>query len=111
MKLSHENYDRITVIGIEGDLTIDELDPFRRLVEQRLDSETRDFVLDLSGTEFLDSGAMETLLWLQEQADERLGQIRLASPNETVQKILTITRLDKHFDTHDDVDSALKSLR
>ena len=111
MKITHENYDRITVIGIEGDLTIDELDPFRRLLDQRLGAETRDFVLDLSETEFLDSEALETMLWLQEQADERLGQVRLANPNETVQTILSITRLDKHFDTHDDVDAALKSLR
>ena len=111
MKITHENYDRITVINIEGDVTIDEIEPFRRLITERLDDDARDFVLDLGASDFIDSKAMETLLWLQEQADDRLGQVRLVNPTENVRKILKITRLENHFDAHDDVDTALKSLR
>lgn len=111
MKLKHENYDRITVVSPGGDLTADDLEPARRLLEERLEAGTRDFVLDLGQTEFVDSQALELLLWLQEQADDRLGQVRLAQPTENVRKILYITRLEHHFDTHDDLDAALKSLR
>jgi anti-sigma B factor antagonist len=111
VKLKHENYERITVISLQGDLTTDELEPLRRLVADRLLTQTRDFVLDLSQSDFVDSRGLETLLWLQEQADSHLGQVRLAGPTENVRKILHITRLENHFDIHDDLDSALKSLR
>ncbi len=111
MKLKHENYDQATVISVEGDVTVDEMEPLRRLLEDRLAADTRDFVLDLSQSEFLDSKALEMLLWLQEQADENLGQVRLAGPTENVQRILHITRLGNHFDQHEDVENALKSLK
>ncbi len=111
MKLKHENYERITVIASEGDVTTDDLEPLRKLLEERLEAGTRDFVLDLGQTEFVDSKSLELLLWLQEQADDRLGQVRLAQPTENVSRILHITRLEHHFDAHEDVDAALKSLR
>jgi anti-anti-sigma factor len=111
MKLKHENYDRITVISAEGDINVDELEPLRRLVEQRLEANTRDFVMDLAEVEFLDSKALELMLWMQEQADENLGQVRLAAVTENVAKILHVTRLGNHFDRHEDVESALKSLK
>jgi len=111
MKIKHENYDRVTVINVSGDITTDEMEPLRDLCRKRLEADTRDFVLELSETEFADSQAMELLLWLQEQAGERLGQIRLAGPTENLRRILNLTRLEHHFDLHDDVDAALKSLR
>ncbi len=111
MKLKHENYDRIAVISISGDLNADEADALRRTVEQRLEEDMRDFVLDLSEMEFIDSQGLEMLLWIQEQADERLGQVRLSGCCDNVQTILGITHLEHHFDRHDDVEAALKSLR
>jgi len=111
MKLKQETYDRVAVISIAGEANVDEIEPLRRMLAERIDQDTRDFVLDMGEAEFLDSKALELLLWLQEQADERLGQVRLASCNETIQRILQITRLEHHFDAHADVETALKSLR
>ncbi|MBI1367433.1 MAG: anti-sigma factor antagonist [Planctomycetes bacterium] len=111
MKIAHEDYDQISVIKLNGELTADELDPLRRVVNDRLGSNVRDFVVEMSQLDFVDSRGLETLLWLQDQAGENLGQVRLVNPPENVRKILQMTRLDKCFDTHQDVDSALKSLR
>jgi len=111
MKLSHEAYDRITVIGVDGELTADQVGQFRKLIDQRIAEDAYDFVLDLSAAEFLDSEALEALLWMRDQADERLGQVRIAGASQNVSQILHVTRLDKQFDAHGDVDEALKSLR
>lgn len=111
MKLTTENYDHVSVFAIRGDLTADDVDIFRSAAQKRLDEDARDFVLDLAQMEFIDSQGLETLLWLQETCGERLGQMRLASLQQNVEKILEITRLAARFDRHDSVDSALKSLR
>jgi anti-sigma B factor antagonist len=111
MKLKDEKYERIAVITISGELTADELEPFRRLIDKRLADDTRDFVLDVGEMGFVDSKGLETLLWLQEQAGERLGQVRLARPTDIVRTILHVTRLEHHLDAHDDVEGAMKSLR
>lgn len=111
MKLNHEQFDQITVVKLAGELTADDVEPLRRMVNERLAEQTRDFVLDLSETEFVDSRGLETLLWIGEQAGERLGQLRLLSPNDNVRTILHVTRLSPSFETHEDLDSALASLR
>ena len=111
MKITCEDHDQITIVGLSGDLTADDVQAFCAAVEQRLAKDTRDFVVDLTETEFIDSAALEALLWVQGQADERLGQVRLIGPTENVRTILRLTRLDKLFDAHADVDEALKSLR
>lgn len=111
MKLTCENYDHVSVFAIRGDLTADDVDTLRSAAQKRLDEDVRDFVLDLAQLEFIDSQGLETLLWLQETCGEKLGQMRLVSLQQHIEKILEITRLAARFDRHDSVDSALKSLR
>ena len=111
MKVTHEIYEDVAVVAIKGEITLDELSPLSQLLDEGLAQDTRDFVLDLTDVPFIDSAGLEALLWLQDQAGEKLGQVRLVGADEHVRKILEITRLQHHFDAHDDVDSAIKSLR
>ncbi|MEO0964870.1 MAG: STAS domain-containing protein [Planctomycetota bacterium] len=111
MKTTIEQFDELAVVQLEGEFTLDDADRFRRETLAQMEEKARDFVLDLKGVEFMDSTALETLLWLQDQSAQRLGQVRLAELSENVAAILRLTRLDKRFDTHTDVESAVKSLR
>lgn len=111
MKMTLEDCDQLTVMTLGGDLTVDDVAKFRKAASQRLNDDVRDFVLDISEVEFIDSQGLETLLWLQDTCAENLGQIRLASPTENVSTILRLTRLASHLGCHGDVDAAIKSLR
>lgn len=111
MKLSHEDYDQLTVMTMKGDLVNDEADRFRRSVLDRFEAKVRDFVLDLGQLDGVDSAGLEALLWLQDQAAERLGQVRLAACPEHVQTILEMTRLSGRFDCHDEIENAIRSMR
>lgn len=111
MKFENETYGKIAVIDVEGGINEDNLNPLRKLLEEELEGEIHDFVLDLKDVDFVDSAALELMLWLQERADERLGQVRLVGPSENVAEILRVTRLGKQFDAHEQLEEALKSLR
>jgi len=111
MKLACEEHEQLVVVTVRGELVRDELDQFRSETEGRLDQNARDFVLDLSKTEFVDSQGLEALLQLQARCAEQLGQVRLASCHDNVQQILEVTRLNRRFDQHETVDEAIKSLR
>ncbi|MFW6059163.1 MAG: STAS domain-containing protein [Phycisphaeraceae bacterium] len=112
MKLACEDYDDISVMSIKGELVADEIERFRKTVQQRFEqSRVRDFVLDCNEMDFIDSQGLESLLWLQDQCADRLGQIRLAGCHDNIRTIFRMTRLAPRFDCHDDVDAALKSLR
>ena len=110
MKFTHEDYEHLTVVKFQGDLTADPAEALRQFAADRLGKNTRDFVLDISATEFIDSRGLETLLWLQEECGQKLGQVRLAGPSANVEKILQITRLSPRFDRHPTVEAAVKSM-
>ncbi len=111
MNIRCEDYDHVTVIGLTGELTADTVESLRANLSQRLEQKVRFFVLDLEQVTFIDSKGLETLLWIQEQCDERLGQVRLCKPDETCKKILEVTRLDGRFDVFSDVGEAVKTMR
>ena len=111
MLIRCEDYDHVTVVGLSGELTSDATDAFRKQIEARIEQKVRFFVIDLEQTTFIDSKGLEALLWVQEQCDERLGQVRLCKPDEICRKILQVTRLDGRFDVFADVAEAVKTMR
>ncbi len=111
MNVRCEDYDHVSVISLTGELMADTVEAFRKQVDERLERKVRFFVIDLERTTFLDSKGLESLLWVQEQCDEKLGQVRLCKPDETCRKILQVTRLDGRFDVFADVAEAVKTMR
>jgi len=111
MNIRCEDYDHVSVLALNGEFTADCVDLLRRNVEERLERKIRFFVIDLETTTFLDSKALETILWIQEKCDELLGQVRLCRPDETCTKILQVTRLDGRFDVFTDVSKAVKTMQ
>jgi anti-anti-sigma factor len=111
MKLSCEEHERLVVVSIRGELVREQIDRFEQDVEGRLQNEARDFVIDLSEVDFVDSQGLEALLQLQSRCAEQLGQVRLVNCHENVRQILHVTRLNRRFDRHDSVEDAIKSLR
>lgn len=111
MLIKHRDQDELTVLTIQGELTADHTDRLRKVAIERMEAHIRDFVLDLSRTAFIDSKGLETLLWLQEECVDRLGQVRLAALPKNLETILRITRLAGRFETAESVEAAIGSLR
>ncbi len=111
MKLSYEDHDRTTVLTISGELTADQADAFRRTCLDRVAAGIRDVVLEMEHLTLIDSSGLELLLWLIEELNDHDGQLLLVRPDDTIRKILEITRLERRFNMHETIESAAKSLR
>ena len=111
MKLSYEDHNSVSVLTLSGELTADQGDSFRRVCQDRINSGIRDVVIDIEHLILIDSAGLELLLWLIDELADRQGQLKLVRPEETVKKIFELTRLDRRFDIHQDIESAAKSLR
>jgi len=96
---------------VSGELTADQADSFRRACLDRLNESIRDVVLDLEYLTLIDSAGLELLLWLLDEVAKGGGHLRIVKPDETVRKILQLTRLERRFSIHDSIESAAKSLR
>ena len=111
IRIQNQDQDQVSVMALSGDFTGDATDQFRRTVIERLDNHCRDFVIDLTAIDTLDSQALETLIWLDDCAAERLGQLRLAGLARDLQTVLHLTRLDDRLQHHDHVEDAIASLQ
>ena len=111
MKLSYEDHDKITVLTVSGELTLDQADPFRRSIQDRLEAGIRHIVLNMEHLTYVDSAGLEALLWAVDEASSRGGHLRLVALDATVRTILHVTRLERRFNVHDTIESAAKSLR
>ena len=111
MKLHHEDTGQLSVFTLKGDFTCEHVDIFDRTVRDRIDAQVRDFVLDLSEVEFIDSKGLESLLAMQETCADLLGQVRLAGMKDNLEQILRVTRLTPRFQQCATVEEAINSLR
>lgn len=111
MKLSYEDHNTVTVLTVSGELTADQADSFRRACLERLAAHIRDVVLDLEYLTLIDSAGLELLLWLLDEISKHGGHLRIVKPDETIRKILQLTRLERRFSIHDSIELAAKSLR
>ncbi len=112
MPVKCEEYNKVCVMTLDGDLATDEVATTRatasNLIENR---QIVQFVLDFEKCGFVDSEGLEALLWLKHECEHRFGQLKLAALDENVKKILEITRLEHRFECHPDLPSALKTMR
>lgn len=112
MNVTTECYGPAVILNIKGELTEDSLGAFQQAVDHALENkDVIDVVMNLESVPVLDSAALQYLLDLQDRLAEKLGQVKLARPDENVRKILEITRLESTFEIFKDIPEAVKSIQ
>lgn len=112
MAIKCEDYNSICVLTLAGDLSGETTKELSRLTEEQIEQkQVAAFAIDFEKAGFVDSEGLEALLALRQRCEELFGQLRLASLDDNVKKILQITRLEHLFDCHPDLPAALKTMR
>jgi len=93
------------VLTLQGDLDYGECSAFRINIDRILKSEPPATIVDLSGLEYLDSSGLGLLLSLSKEYGAQGGNLVLVT-NETVDNILSLTRLNGIFSTAISLDEA-----
>lgn len=68
-------------------------------------------IIDFSNVKFLTSSVLGLLIRISKKVYEINGSLRLCSISPKIQDVFRITRLDKIFEIHDDVDTAMIGLK
>src|SRR5438067_196926 len=103
-----EEYNRVCVLSPGGaDFTAADAQAARQSVENTIERNgIVDFVLDLEKAGFVDSAALETMLWIKRKVEGLSGQLKLANLDDNCQSILRVTRLENRFECHRSLASA-----
>jgi len=98
-----------TIVAPRGRLTMVSARAFREAVTDEIDrTKGAVVVIDLSGTEFVDSSGLGALVACLKTARQSGGDLRLAAPSEQVTMVLGLTNLDRVLRPRATVEEALR---
>lgn len=106
MKLPTEIFGDVVVVHTPEELGADTALQLEKLLTSQ---ERANVIVDLDGSETIDSGGLEALLNAQEALRALSGDLKISTSNKANRKILEITRLDEQLDVFDTVIDAVKS--
>ncbi len=110
MKISDEVKNDVAIFHLEGkvmggpDATM-----FHGKLHEYIDGGIKKVVIDLKKVEWMSSVGLGMLISAMTAVKNGGGELRLANITNSIQSLLTITRLATIFEAHDTVDDALNS--
>jgi anti-sigma B factor antagonist len=106
MKLPTEIFGDVVVVHTPEELGAETAGQLEKFLTSQ---ERSNVIVDLNGSETIDSQGLEALVSAQEALRALEGDLKIATSNSANRKILEITRLDQHLEVFDTVIDAVKS--
>jgi len=109
MEIKTRTYQvRVDIIEITGRLEAFTVKDLREVQNQLMENGGKNFVVDLTETEFMDSAGMSALVSLLKRARQVQGDVALVKPKDPAAfRVLTLTRFDQVFKIYQSVDEAI----
>jgi anti-anti-sigma factor len=102
------HHDGVAVLSFDGGEVLDSYvaSDVKAQAFRRLDGRT-DLVIDLGNLEFVDSAGLGVLVGIYKRVTQRGRRVAVARAQPYVARVMKIIKLDRVFDSFDDVPSAL----
>ena len=110
LQIAEQQQGDVSVLVLSGELTLDDGDiAFGRYVDQMIEAGRRQFVIDLSGVNYIDSAGVGMLVAESKRVTQNGGAMRLARLTARSHHLLAMLKLKFVFEVYDDVDAAVRS--
>ena len=96
LKSFFSNEDNVLTIRINGSFDFNLHREFREAYKSQ-EKAARNYIVDLEGTEYMDSSALGMLLLLREFAGGDSAQIKIINTNSEIKKIFEISNFHRLF--------------
>lgn len=111
LKLSTRIVDGVTIVDCGGRIVFGDESALLRDTVKKLIGENSRIVLNLSGTNYIDSGGLGTLVALYTTARNSGGAVKLVNLTQRVGDLLQVTKLVTVFEVFDSEQKAVESFR
>jgi anti-sigma B factor antagonist len=99
--------DGRALVAIRGSVDLTTAPELRNRLSELIDDGNTCIIVDLTGTDFLDSTGLGALVSAHKRLRMKGGEIRIVCADGQVRKVFEITSLDRVFAMHDSIDGAL----
>jgi len=89
--------DDVTLIEVGGQLIVGNRQLLKEQVLDQLERGDREFIVDFSKTDYIDSSGLGVLVTLSKKIREQGGQLSLVSLSEDLRTLFELTKLDTLF--------------
>ncbi|MGF1573912.1 MAG: anti-sigma factor antagonist [Sumerlaeia bacterium] len=86
------------LIRISGRIVLDECDRLKSSIVPRINANSKQVYLDLSGVDFIDSAGLGVLVGMKVSSNKNHARMAVLSPSKEVSDILMVSKLDSIFD-------------
>ena len=101
---------KVAILKVDGRLNLGAaVDEFRARWTEALSSGASAIIVDLTNVTMVDSSGIGNIIRCHSAIRGTGGKLQVAGANHTVQQAFRLTRLDKVFEFHPDLASALSS--
>ena len=107
MTFSIERLGEVTVVDVDGELTVTNRGELKERVLARISEGDDAFVIDFSKTGYIDSSGLGVLVSLSKRIREENGRLKLAGLNQDLRTLFELTKLDTLFQIADNRAAAL----
>lgn len=107
MEIFHETLGNAEKLALIGDLDSFSVSILRERLNRLFEQKRYNIVIDLGEVPFVDSAGLGQLVNALKTAVNQRGDLILVKPNEAVQELLRITRLDTIFRIFDNIEDAV----
>ncbi len=98
------------VIAVTGEMDVANAGQVKQAALKLISDGVRRLVIDLQGTEYMDSSGLGTLVGLLKRIKEAGGEMPIAAAQPRVKRLFEITGLTQVFQLYDDVRTALEEV-
>ena len=109
MKIRERAAGRVTILDLEGRLTLETFGVLKDTVRGLVDTGCRRLVLHLAGVSYVDSIGVAELVRTHAILSNRGGRLKLLGIPKPVDELLTLTRLNTVFESFDAEQDAVRS--
>lgn len=110
MKINANDIDDITILVIDGMLTIGSEKAFADEFKKQIDRGRTKIVLDMTRVKYIDSLGIGQIAGAYTQLDDVGGTLILARINDKIKALLRLTGLQDHIPTYETVEDAVDDL-
>lgn len=112
LKITNYTIEDITVINVQGEIDLDSIHILRAAFDEFLKSGARKLIVDLSGTEYMDSTGLEAFIRLQRnlKKDGCIMCIVVPPQKKPIFWILEVTRVNAILNIYESLEEAVNAM-
>ena len=110
MKINRNPQDKVMVLQLSGDIMGgSDYELFTGTIKELVEQGHADLVLDLGKVRYINSTGLGILVSGLTTVKKNMGQMKICNLSTRIDRLFSVTSLTTVFETHESLDSALKS--